>query len=141
MLAVNESAKLATSGLPSRGGSRNDLAIVRRCGPENAYLGKSAGADCRKGRGKWEKLKGRSGTSLADSPAVLLIFDGLWRSKGLGVADARRKPQTVVEISKPRETSDSCRNQLCHLLSPLRRSPTLTTHTPSIKGVEVHPLN
>ena len=49
--------------------------------------------------------------SFADFCRFSLIFGSLCKSRDLGVADVRRKPQETADFrSKPQKTADFCRN-------------------------------
>ena len=74
------------------------------------------------GRAKRETAKGR--TRNAHFCRFSLIFGSLCKSRDLGVADLRRKPQETADFRrKPQKTADLCRNRfLPFAVSLLARS-------------------
>ena len=76
-------------------------------------------------KGRQQKGETGPGTHIfADFCRFLLIFGSLSKSRDLGVADLRRKPQETADFRrKPQETADSRRNQfLPFAVSLLARS-------------------
>ena len=82
---------------------------------------------CQSGRAKRETAKGETGPGthiFADFCRFSLIFGSLCKSRDLGVADLRRKPQETADFRrKPQKTADFCRNRfLPFAVSLLARS-------------------
>ena len=76
------------------------------------------------GRAKRETAKGRNRTRNAHFRRSLQIFSWLCKSRDLGVADLRRKPQEAADFRrKPQKTADFCRSRfLPFAVSLLARS-------------------
>ena len=98
-------------GLPGSPSSEHRLkySVYQQLGPKPRKLWHLAG------RAKRETAKARNRTRNAHFRRFLLIFGSLCKSRDLGVADLRRKPQ---------ETADFCAEAgFSHLLSPFWRAP------------------
>ena len=68
------------------------------------------------GRAKREPAKGRKRTRNAHFRRFSLIFGSLCKSRDLGVADLRRKPEETADFRrKPQKTADFCRNRFLPL--------------------------
>ena len=91
-------------------------------------------------KGRQQKGETGPGTHIfADFCRFLLIFGSLCKSRDLGVADLRRKPQETADFRrKPQKTADFCRNRFSHLLSPFWRAPRLRGNT--IRGKRTESL-
>ena len=81
----------------------------------------------RQGAPKGRQQKGETGPGthiFADFCRFSLIFGSLCKSRDLGVADLRRKPQETADFRrKPQKTADFCRNRfLPFAVSLLARS-------------------
>ena len=74
------------------------------------------------GRAKRETAKGRNRTWNAHCRRFSLIFGSLCKSRDLGVADLRRKPQETADFR--RKPQISAETGFSHLLSPFGRAPT-----------------
>ena len=90
--------------------------------PASGYLGTS-----NQGAPKGRQQKGETGPGthiFADFCRFSLIFGSLFKSRDLGVADLRRKPQETADFRrKPQETAEFCRNRfLPFAVSLLARS-------------------
>ena len=114
----NPPSPLPTSPFPPSRGADKEV------GKNHDTLSAARGS----GRAKRETAKGRNRTRIAhfaDFCRFSLIFGSLCKSRDLGAADLRRKPQETADFRRKsqRKPQIFAETGLSHLLSPFWRAP------------------